>query len=991
MLDPMAVLKKSPVLSAFVPDERQREAIEHVEGPMLVIAGAGTGKTSVLVNRIATLIREGHARPDEILALTYTDNAAGEMRERVKAELKNHDISKLQAVTFHAYCNALLHRTGNQFNILDDKDLWIFLRRRIRELHLHHFVRAANVGQFLTDLLDFIRRCQDELVTPEQYQNYVDRLCRKELQLPRVAKSKDALPEEEALERCREIAGVFTTAERWLRERNLGTFGHMITKAHDLLYSNPTLLQEERRCFRFVLVDEFQDANFAQIRILSALAGESKNVFVVGDPDQAIYRFRGASSAAFALFHRMFPATRLVVLDKNRRSRTPILKCAFSVISKNPGAFAGAAQKLPYKRTPLVSVRDEADSIAGRALAHTPVQLATWNERELEAADLINELKNKRRQLRCPWKSFAVLYRTHSNRDELVEELVQNSIPFTIENMDVLDTSEVRDLLACLGAVVSLADSASLFRVAAMPRFNINGKELRSAMKAGGRDAMLAAVLPNVDNGPGVLATIRVAKDAIDRSKPKVRAALETVARHFEIDLDPPSIQAVLDFASMWERKAITETGEPGEFLDYLDHFSEAAGSVPLASRDDDSVRLMTAHAAKGLEFDHVFILRAYKPSFPNSYREPLVAFPRELRSPDSLSEDDSSTLCEQEERRLFYVAMTRARESLTIYAKNGKGAKDPTPPGFIRELLGDPPSKEWRHSRPARPLQVDLFAEEEAIVLPSSNASAWFSMQPQEKLIAQLSASAIDIYERCPLRFKLERDWRMPREIPAALHYGTAMHRALLAYYDAVRLKREISDEAVIDVFRTLLADAAIQDRYQHDLYQRQGVEQLTAFLECARRTPAPQVLETEASFTIEIGDATIRGRIDRMDRLPDDSVAIVDYKTGKPRSQKDADESLQLSIYALAAQAKWNATVGRVAFHNLEDNSRIDTVRNQFDLEEARAKVEDVTKAIGEGKFPAKPGFQCGSCPYRNLCPATEKTFTLLKDVSVAVAHNN
>ena len=990
MLDPMAVTKKQSVSSTFVPDEHQREAIEHVEGPMLVIAGAGTGKTSVLVNRIARLIRDEHARPDEILALTYADNAAGEVRDRVKKEL-DQDVSKLQAVTFHAYCNGLLHRTGNQFNVLDDKDLWIFLRRRIRELHLQHFVRAANVGQFLTDLLDFIRRCQDELVTPEQYQHYVERICKKELRLPRVAKSKDALPEEEALERCQEIAGVFTTVERWLAERNLGTFGHMITKAHDLLCSNFALLEEERRRFRFVLVDEFQDANYAQIRILAALAGEKANVFAVGDPDQAIYRFRGASSAAFALFHRMFPATRLVVLDKNRRSRTPILKCAFSVISKNPGVFTGHAQNLAYKRSALVSVRDEAAAGSGSALVHTPVQLATWNEKELEAADLINELRNKRRQLRLPWSSFAVLYRTHGNRDSLVEELVQSSIPFTIENMDVLDTSEVRDLLACLGAVVSLADSASLFRVAAMPRFRINGKELRLAMKAGGRDAMLAAVLPDVENGPAVLATIRAAKDSIDRAKPKVRAALETIARHFEIDLKPPSIQALLDFTAMWENKAITEAGEPGEFLDYLDHFSEAGGSVPLASRDDDSVRLMTAHAAKGLEFDHVFILRAYKPSFPNSYREPLVAFPRELRSPDSLSEDDTSTLCEQEERRLFYVAMTRARESLTIYAKNGKGKNDPTPPGFIRELLSDASSNTWRHLRPARPLQVDMFAEEDAIILPSSKASMWFSMPPEEKLIAQLSASAIDIYERCPLRFKLERDWRMPREIPAALHYGTAMHRALLAYYDAIRLKRHISNEAVIDVFRTLLADAAIQDRYQHDLYLRQGIEQLTAFLECARRSPSPQVLETEASFTIEIGDAIIRGRIDRMDRLDDDSVAIVDYKTGKPRSQKDADESLQLSIYALAAQAKWNASVGRVAFHNLEDNSRIDTVRNQFDLEEARAKVEAVTQAIGEGKFPPKPGFQCGSCPYRNLCPATEKNFTLIKAASAAVARVN
>jgi DNA helicase-2/ATP-dependent DNA helicase PcrA len=294
-----------------------------------------------------------------------------------------------------------------------------------------------------------------------------------------------------------------------------------------------------------------------------------------------------------------------------------------------------------------------------------------------------------------------------------------------------------------------------------------------------------------------------------------------------------------------------------------------------------------------------------------------------------------------------------------------------------------------WRNYRPARALQVDLFAEEETFVLPNSNASNWFSMAPQDGLVSSLSASAIDVYERCPMRFKLERDWNIPRELPAALHYGSAMHRALLAYYEAVCYEREIADDVVIQVFRSTLAEAAIQERYQHDLYEQQGVEQLRAFLQAARRAPPPDVLETEASFTIQIGTATIRGRIDRMDRMKDGTLAIINYKTGKARSQKDADESLQLSIYALAAQAKWNTSASCVAFHNLEDNSRIDTARSQFDLEEARVKVEKVAASIAEGKFNAKPGFQCGSCPYRNLCPATEKNVTPVKAATAARAN--
>ncbi|MGD0825955.1 MAG: UvrD-helicase domain-containing protein, partial [Terriglobales bacterium] len=302
----------STVLPAtkIIPDERQQQAIEHIHGPMLVIAGAGTGKTTVLTQRIANLIREGHARPGEIVALTYTENSAAEMKARVKAELKGTAIGDLQACTFHAWCNGLLHRRGAEFGVLDEKDLWVFLRRRIRDLRLKHFVRAANVGQFLDSLLDFMRRCQDELIGPAEYSRYVQRLDRGEIPLPRVASSKKQkdLEPTEILERCHEIARVFATVEDMLHAKNLGTFGHMITKAHQLLKDDPALLEEERRRTRFLLVDEFQDANFAQVEILSLLAGPTADVFVVGDPDQAIYQFRGASSEAFTLFAGKFPA-----------------------------------------------------------------------------------------------------------------------------------------------------------------------------------------------------------------------------------------------------------------------------------------------------------------------------------------------------------------------------------------------------------------------------------------------------------------------------------------------------------------------------------------------------------------------------------------------------------------------------------------------------------------------------------------------------------
>ena len=958
--------------SPFTPDDRQRQAIEHVQGPMLVVAGAGTGKTTVVTRRIAHLIREGHASPNEILALTYTLNAAQEMRERVRKELGTH--CTIQASTFHAYCNNLLDVHGKSFGVLDDKDLWIYLRKRIRELHLNFFVRAANVSKFLDDLLDFMRRCQDELVGPDKYADYVAQLGRGELPIPRVTKSKDQIPDEEVLGRCREISSVFATVERMLTEENLGTFGHMITRAYELLLANPELVLRERARARFVLVDEFQDANFAQVKILGKLAGDERNIFAVGDPDQAIYRFRGASSAAFGLFQRHFPGAKLISLEKNQRSLTPILRSAHAVISKNPQIFPAAlGARLAYQRAPLQSGREASAQKEGRELPRDPVEGVLWRDHELESADLVSVIRQKHLKLRTSWKNFAIIYRNHNHRDDVVEELSRWNIPFSIENMDVLDTPAVRDLLACLGAVVSTADSASLFRVAALPQFAIDPEKLRAAMKAAGKETNLASVMEKLEGGPAVLEKLHHTREEIIGSKGKARAALGILLRSFELE-DSAPVHAVLSFVEGWEKKAITKTGEIGELLEYLESFKEARGAIPMASHDQDAVRLMTAHGAKGLEFDHVFIIRASAPSFPLGYREPLFEFPRELRDKDSLAEDEGKQLNDQEERRLFYVAMTRARDSLAIYGKQGTG-KDTTPPGFLRDLLKDHSLGHSLRRRNARPLQVDLFAEEQPAEAILSNAGQWLSMPPGFALANTLSATAIERYETCPLQFKLEREWRIPGEVPAAMQYGASMHRVLRTYYDAIQFNRPMTDDQLVEVFRNDLAEAKIEDRYQHELYEKQGIQQLRDFLAAARQKSPVEVLHTEQEFKIAVGEAKIVGRIDRVDRVAAEHVAIVDYKTGKPRSQEDADESLQLSIYALAARERWGYHSDRLMFYNLEDNTVVVTTRSGLQLQEARTKVEDAAVKIAAGQFEAKPGFQCNFCAYRNLCPATEK----------------
>jgi DNA helicase-2/ATP-dependent DNA helicase PcrA len=288
-----------------------------------------------------------------------------------------------------------------------------------------------------------------------------------------------------------------------------------------------------------------------------------------------------------------------------------------------------------------------------------------------------------------------------------------------------------------------------------------------------------------------------------------------------------------------------------------------------------------------------------------------------------------------------------------------------------------NPAYRKFWSTHSAAAVQDALFAEEEErIALQQSNVAAWLMMPPSAGVASGLSASSIEMYEKCPLRFKLEREWNLPRDVPAALHYGAAMHRVLHTFYDAQRYKRGIADDELVEQFRADLAAAGIADRYQYELYLRQGTEQLRQFFEVARSASPPEVIGTECRFELQVGPAKLTGRVDRMDRTGTDTVAIVDYKTGKPQLQEDADESLQLSLYALAARDAWGKHAGQLILHNLENNTPVVTTRTDAELEEAKLRVLKAADGIAQGKFAPKFGYQCRLCPYRNLCPATEKT---------------
>jgi RecB family exonuclease len=295
-----------------------------------------------------------------------------------------------------------------------------------------------------------------------------------------------------------------------------------------------------------------------------------------------------------------------------------------------------------------------------------------------------------------------------------------------------------------------------------------------------------------------------------------------------------------------------------------------------------------------------------------------------------------------------------------------------------------------WFRAIPAAGAQanLDIAAAASTMYPDASKTTLWFDMAVLDGLHRRLSASAVDTYERCGLRFKLERDWRIPAKPAAAMQYGAAIHRVLKTYFDSIRLGRPKTEEELIGLFREDLASAKIQEDYQHELYEQQGVRQLREFLDSARSIDASQVLQTEESFEIRVGETTVVGRIDRIDRRPDGTVAIIDYKTGKARDQEDADESLQLSLYAIAAEEKWGYKVGALVFHNLEENVPVTTMRSASDLVAARERVTQAADGIANNVFKAKLGIHCNFCAYRSLCPEKEKRMPRRSELAVGKA---
>src|SRR5579864_59750 len=453
----------SPGPSDLQLNEAQRRAITHGEGPLLVIAGAGTGKTRFITERIRYLLQTNTSLSGEnILGLTFTNKAAGEMKARVVRATGERG-KKVTLATFHAFCESLLKEAAPERLMLDKVDHWILLRRNLERLKLEKYRRLADPGQFLNDFVDFFSRCQDELVSCDDYLRYAEGLAA-QLEIDRGGFEEDVFKERaEEVALQREIARAYRASDELMREKKRVSFGSLITGAVELLETDAKLRRALQEKYRYILVDEFQDTNIAQLRLLELLAGDRKNIIAVGDNDQAIYRFRGASFGSFKLFLERFAGWRegqdstkfRVSLTENYRSTPNILRVATQVIAQN-------TVSADFPKKVLSPNKPEGEKIRIVELA-APEDEARWVASELERIH-----KAGRR-----WRDFAVLYRAHGHRDDLVRELARRKIPFVISRLSILEHPVVKDILAYLRLIATPYDDVAVARVLAAPAWQL--------------------------------------------------------------------------------------------------------------------------------------------------------------------------------------------------------------------------------------------------------------------------------------------------------------------------------------------------------------------------------------------------------------------------------------------------------------------------------------------------------------------------------------
>jgi DNA helicase-2/ATP-dependent DNA helicase PcrA len=1016
------------------PNTAQSKAIEE-NGAQLVLAGPGSGKTRVITRKILHLIGSG-VRPEQILALTFTDKAAEEMRDRLE---KDVDTSQLTIGTFHSFCLEVLQDnildSGVSFSsgIVSRTSQLVWGLKNIDRFGLEHVELGNNGKEIIEAMIDGISAFRDELISPDELEVYLKEKESKELESD----------ERDFVGKLKDLLKIYRAYEQYKRDGTLIDFDDMISLASRLFERKPAVLEQYRRRYRHILVDEFQDTNYAQLYLIKQLAGD--NVCVVGDDDQSIYRFRGAYLTNFRDFKDHFKVSTPVTLGINYRNPGNVLRLARQLMESAPNR----------EEKNLTAANDGGDKImvARCENEHAEAEFVLKEINGLIGKKFYSATERIEREYR--YGDFAILSRRKAEGTKYYNLLRKNLVPCEfVGELNFFGSPVIRELMACLRAANNPLDAGiSLYRIMKASGISetnvrrINNCAKRLAYDDKASDHVYECMLDAGNIVPGQRAEITEIASTVDRMvalkdtctvSELVYEIMMNVGGMYRKNLDgspggQTNVRLLNKFYGLCtEYESITHNATLQSFLDYVDMLRNFRIESD-DSADGDSVKIMTVHQSKGKEFPVIFVADMAVNRFPLKYQAKDFYVPNDL-SRGVKTEDDEKSLYIQEERRLCYVAMTRAGQKLyfTLAERYGDNKNKTKPSLFLQELkfetnplvevvnvkadgggvqaraeteaerrmndLKEQAVRAVYGMRLKTAVQNVLLLEKLRVISETGSLKtydpAWYApdggaCEGDAELIDLLrgkrvplidgshtfSASALETYDGCPMKYKLQYILQVPTGQKTYFNLGSAVHK-VAEHLSKMHMKGVSYDrEMAVKLLDKYWSTDAYPSKKKEQEDRRQAEKMIDTYLEWQKNN-ANEIVGTEIGFSIEIAGRMVRGFIDRVEKTKDGQYCVIDFKTGsKSVTGNTIKENIQMNVYALAVLKKYGKLPARASLYYIKSNETVDYVPDNEIIDVQRERMEEMIRAVLGEEFGPTPTYNgCRFCDYEGICEAKE-----------------
>lgn len=928
----------------------QKKAVICGNGPVLIVAGAGTGKTTVITYRIVYLIEQKRIKPEEVLALTFTDKAAGEMEERVD-KLLSYGYADLWISTFHSFCERVLKEDGldvglpTDFKLLDQTASWLLVRQNLDKFKLDYYKPLGNPTKFIHALISHFSRCKDQAIFPEDYLKYSKS----------VAKDKD---------RILEIAMAYKKYQELLLKNGLLDFGDLINYCLKLFRKRPLILEKYRKQFKYLLVDEFQDTNFAQYELIKLLAGPKNNLTVCADDDQAIYRWRGASFSNVVQFRKDYPKAREIVLIKNYRSPQNILDLGYKFIqANNPNRL----ECINGINKNLLAVKKEKGVIQH-------FHFRVFEDEVQSVISKIVEISKKDKD--ANFSDFAILARTNETASAFARACERVNIPYQfMARKGLYSRFIILDIISYFKILTNYhLENLAVYRILKLPFFKISSDDISKITQYSHKKfKSVYEVLKELSLVSNLSAqTVDSVGEILDMIEKHTKLAAEkNVSEILLMFLEESGYlkyltkndkKEDLDFATQFYNR--TKEFEEANIDAGLQNFMEEL-TLELESGEEgklnfdieqgpDMVRIMTIHTAKGLEFKYVFLVNLVDKRFPTINRKEPIELP-EAMIKDVIPKGDMHL---EEERRLFYVGVTRAKKDLFFTsAEDCGGIRKKKLSRFLSEVGYKGKEIKGRTKTRTKTIQIKEKKKESKIILPN-----------------HFSFTQLQIFEKCPLQYKFAYILKIPGRGKAVFSFGRTIHNTLYDFVAKSSIGEKIDLKKLFQIYQQKWIDEWYENKKQKNDYYDLGKKSLEKFYDNFLKTK-PSIFyingraALEQEFNLRIAGYTINGKIDRIDKMGS-GVEIIDYKTGIAKEKLSSEDKQQLLIYQIAAKEIFGLASKRLTYYYLDKGEKVSFLGSEEEEEQQKNKILFHITQIKKSDFAPTPGWQCQWCDFKNIC---------------------